>query len=77
MLGRSPHSLLEGLAMYEEDSYLRTLGVHLTLGSIAHLYANGGFPSATDLAHARDRLGHCATRPRSTSATRTARRCLR
>ena len=47
MLGRSPHSLLEGLAMYEEDSYLRTLGVHLTLGSIAHLYASGGFPSST------------------------------
>jgi hypothetical protein len=47
MLGRSPHSLLEGLAMYEEDSYLRTLGVHLTLGSIAHLYANGSFPSIT------------------------------
>jgi hypothetical protein len=47
MLGRSPHSLLEGLAMYEEDSYLRTLGVHMTLGNIAHLYANGGFPSAT------------------------------
>ena len=32
--------------MYEEDSYLRTLGVHLTLGSISHLYANGGFPSS-------------------------------
>jgi hypothetical protein len=47
MLGRSPHSLLEGLAMYEEDSYLRTLGVHLTLGRIAHLYASGGFPSIT------------------------------
>ena len=47
MLGRSPHSLLEGLAMYEEDGYLRTLGVHLTLGSIAHLYANGSFPSIT------------------------------
>ena len=46
MLGRSPHSLLEGLAMYEEDSYLRTLGVHLTLGSISHLYASGGFPSS-------------------------------
>jgi len=45
MLGRSPHSLIEGLAMYEEDGFLRGLGVHLLLGPIATEYARGDFPS--------------------------------
>ena len=46
MLGRSPHSLIEGLAMYEEDQFLRGLRFHLLLGPIASVYAHGGFPSA-------------------------------
>jgi hypothetical protein len=46
MLGRSPHSLIEGLAMYEEDQFLRRLRVHLLLGPIAAEYTHGGFPSA-------------------------------
>ena len=45
-LGRAPHSLLEGLAMFEEDRYLHTLGVHIPLAGIDHLYRAGGFPSA-------------------------------
>jgi hypothetical protein len=44
-LGRSPHSLLEGLAMYEEDRYLRTIGVHIPLSAISQVYAHGSFPS--------------------------------
>jgi hypothetical protein len=47
MLGRSPHSLIEGLAMYEEDQFLHRLRFHLLLGPIAAVYAHGGFPSAT------------------------------
>ena len=47
LLGRSPHSLIEGLAMYEEDQYLRTIGVRIPLASISQLYKRGGFPSAT------------------------------
>jgi hypothetical protein len=47
LLGRSPHSLIEGLAMYEEDNFLRALPVHvhLVLGAIAQTYARGQFPS--------------------------------
>jgi hypothetical protein len=46
-LGRAPHSLLEGLAMYEEDRFLRRLGfgVYLPLTGIAHAYRDGSFPS--------------------------------
>jgi hypothetical protein len=45
LLGRSPHSLIEGLAMYEEDRYLRTLDVHIPLAGISQVYRRGGFPS--------------------------------
>jgi hypothetical protein len=45
-LGRAPHSLVEGLAMAEEDRYLRGLGYHIPLGNIARAYARGSFPSA-------------------------------
>ncbi|HEY0388314.1 MAG TPA: hypothetical protein VGC71_07730 [Gaiellales bacterium] len=46
-LGRAPHSLLEGLAMTEQDRYLRGLGYHIPLANIARAYARGSFPSAT------------------------------
>ncbi|HET6847572.1 MAG TPA: hypothetical protein VFH74_01865 [Gaiellales bacterium] len=44
LLGRAPHSLMEGLAMVEEDRFLRGLGYHIPLGDIASAYARG-FPS--------------------------------
>jgi hypothetical protein len=47
LLGRSPHSLFEGLAMAEEDRYLRGLGYHMPLANIARAYADGSFPSLT------------------------------
>ncbi|HYW28503.1 MAG TPA: hypothetical protein VE824_01745 [Gaiellales bacterium] len=44
LLGRAPHSLMEGLAMVEEDRFLRGLGYHIPLAAISSAYANG-FPS--------------------------------
>jgi hypothetical protein len=45
LLGRSPHSLIEGLAMYYEDSYLHRLNLELRLDTIAQLYQKNQFPS--------------------------------
>jgi hypothetical protein len=45
LLGESPHSLAEGLAMYYEDLYLHQLGLGLRLDGIAHFYKTNGFPS--------------------------------
>jgi hypothetical protein len=46
LLGRAPHSLMEGLAMVEEDRFLRGLGYHVPLADISSAYAHG-FPSIT------------------------------
>jgi hypothetical protein len=46
LLGRAPHSLMEGLAMVEEDRFLRGLGYHIPLSAISSAYAHG-FPSVT------------------------------
>lgn len=46
LLGRAPHSLMEGLAMVEEDRFLRGLGYHIPLADISSAYAHG-FPSIT------------------------------
>jgi len=46
LLGRAPHSLMEGLAMVEEDRFLRGLGYHVPLADISSAYARG-FPSIT------------------------------
>jgi hypothetical protein len=46
LLGRAPHSLMEGLAMVEEDRFLRGLGYHVPLSAISSAYAHG-FPSIT------------------------------
>jgi hypothetical protein len=72
MLGRAPHSLIEGLAMYEEDSYLRTsrsgASRTCTRAAVSRPSRSGARASPT---------GGCATRPRSTSAMRTVRPCRR
>jgi hypothetical protein len=45
MLAGSPHSLLEGIAMYEEDRYLRAYGEATSLDLLYAFQAHGGFPS--------------------------------
>lgn len=45
LLGRSPHSLEEGLAMYYEDLYLHRLDLQLPLKNISQLYQENKFPS--------------------------------
>ncbi len=46
LLGRAPHSMFEGLAMVEEDRFLRGLGYHIPLADISQAYGRG-FPSIT------------------------------
>jgi hypothetical protein len=45
LLGRSPHSMFEGLAMYQEDRFLHSIGYTIPLSYIKPLYASGRFPS--------------------------------
>ena len=45
LIGESPHSLAEGLAMYYEDLYLHRLHLQLRLDGISQLYHKNGFPS--------------------------------
>ncbi len=45
MLGRSPHSMAEGLAMYHQQLFLHSIGYSMPLLYIKPLYASGRFPS--------------------------------
>jgi hypothetical protein len=45
LLGRSPHSMFEGLAMYHEQKFLHSIGYTLRMSYIKPLYASGQFPS--------------------------------
>ncbi len=45
MLAGAPHSLLEGIAMYEENAYLGQSGQTMLLDEIAAYYARNAFPT--------------------------------
>jgi hypothetical protein len=45
MLDGAPHSLLEGIAMYEEASYLAEHGSGMSIGDVAAYYSHHRFPS--------------------------------
>ena len=45
MLAGSPHSLIEGIAMYEEDRYLGASGETMFLDSIDAYYVRNAFPT--------------------------------
>ncbi len=45
MLAGAPHSLIEGIAMYEEDRYLSTSGETMFLDSIDAYYVHDAFPT--------------------------------
>ena len=45
MLSGAPHSLLEGIAMYEEDAYLGQSGQTMLLDEIDAYYRRGAFPT--------------------------------
>jgi hypothetical protein len=45
LLYGAPHSLAEGIAMYEEDEYLRAFQKQMNLDAIAVLYYHHAFPS--------------------------------
>ena len=45
MLADSPHSLLEGIAMYEEDRYLTSYDEHMRVDQLYAYYTHDAFPS--------------------------------
>ena len=45
MLAGAPHSLLEGIAMYEEDAYLGQSGQTMRLDDIDAYYCQNAFPT--------------------------------
>ena len=44
-LGRSPHSMFEGLAMYHQDRFVRQFGYLYPLRNVTAAYRSGQFPS--------------------------------